>query len=166
MRCFSLSAEGGVEPPAGDSEVGCYHLWCRLRPRFQLPGCCSGGWKLWVWEVEVTVVEVEGGKDVAGRHVQAAPAVAQGRAVGGHRCAARGHGYGPRVVGCVRHVVPSRMTPEGLNEWPEEAGLRGRGGRGWGCGPRAVVGVEVPAVGAVGGAVCGSQADPVVMVAG
>ena len=35
-------------------------------------------------------------------------------------------------------------------------------------GPRAVrgSGVEVPAVGAVGEAVCGSQADPVVWVAG
>ena len=31
------------------------------------------------------------------------------------------------------------------------------GRRGWGCGPRAVVGVEVPAVGAVGEAVCGFQ---------
>ena len=37
-------------------------------------------------------------------------------------------------------------------------------GGGCGCGrePRAVVGVDVPAVGAVGEAMCGSQADPVV----
>ena len=40
------------------------------------------------------------------------------------------------------------------------------GGCGWGRGPRAVGGVEVPAVGAVGEAVRGSQADPVVWVAG
>ena len=44
------------------------------------------------------------------------------------------------------------------------------GWRGGGCGcrrgPRTVVGVEVPAVGAVGEAVRGSQADPVVWVAG
>ena len=44
-------------------------------------------------------------------------------------------------------------------------GWRG-GGCGWGRGPLAVVGVEVPAVGAVGEAVRGSQADPVVWVAG
>ena len=31
-------------------------------------------------------MEVEGEKDVAGRHVQGAPAVAQGRAVGGQEC--------------------------------------------------------------------------------
>ena len=37
---------------------------------------------------------------------------------------------------------------------------------GWGRGPLAVVGVEVPAVGAVGEAVRGYQADPVVLVAG
>ena len=40
------------------------------------------------------------------------------------------------------------------------------GGCGRGRGPLAVVGVEVPAVGAVGEAVRGSQADPVVWVAG
>ena len=38
------------------------------------------------------------------------------------------------------------------------------GGCGWGRGPLAVVGVEVPAVLAVGEAVRGSQADPVVWV--
>ena len=36
-------AEGGVEPAACDSEVGCYLLWCRV--------CCLGGRELWVWEV-------------------------------------------------------------------------------------------------------------------
>ena len=130
VRCSGLSAEGGVEPAASDSEVVCYLLWCRLCPRFRRRGCCSGGRELWIWEVEVTVVEVEGEKDVAGRHVQAAPVVAQGRAVGGQGCAARGHGYGPRVVRCVRHVVPSQVVPEGVGEWPEEAGVAGRGGRG------------------------------------
>ena len=37
---------------------------------------------------------------------------------------------------------------------------------GWGRGPVAVVGVEVPAVGAAGEAVRGSQADPDDWVAG
>ena len=83
VRCSFLSAEGGVEPAPSDSVVVCYLLRCRLRPRFRRRGCCSGGRELWVWELEVTVVEVEGEKDVAGRHVQAAPAVAQGGAVGG-----------------------------------------------------------------------------------
>ena len=45
------SAEGGVEPVASDSEVGCYLLWCRVRPRFRRQGCCLGGRELWVWEV-------------------------------------------------------------------------------------------------------------------
>ena len=112
------------------------------------------------------VVEVEAEKDVAGRHVQAAPTVAQERAVGVQGCAAHGHGYGPRVVRCFHHVVPSQVVPEGVGEWPEEAGVAGGGGCSWGCGPRTVVEVEVPAVGAVGAAVCGSQADPVVWVAG
>ena len=40
------------------------------------------------------------------------------------------------------------------------------GGGVWGRGPLAMVGVEVPAVGAVGEAVRGSQEDPVVWVAG
>ena len=40
------------------------------------------------------------------------------------------------------------------------------GGCSWGRGPLAVVGSEVPAVGAVGEAVRGPQADPVVWVAG
>ena len=39
-------------------------------------------------------------------------------------------------------------------------------GCGWGRGLRAVVGVEVPSVGAVDEAVRGPQADPVVWVAG
>ena len=100
VRCSLPSAEGGVEPAASDSEVVCYLIWCRLRPRFRRRGCCSGGRELWVWEVKVTVVEVEGEKDVAGRHGQAASAVAQRRAVRGQGCAARGHGYGARVVRC------------------------------------------------------------------
>ena len=86
--------------------------------------------------------------------------------MGGQGCAARGHGYGPCVVCRVRHVVPSQVVPEGVGEEPEEAGVAGGGGCGWGRGPLAVVGVEVPAVGAVGEAVRGSQADPVVWVAG
>ena len=73
---------------------------------------------------------------MAGGHVQAAPAVAYGWAVGGHGCAARGHGYGPRVVRRVHHVVPSKVVPEGVGEWPEEARVAGGGGvqlrpRGW-----------------------------------
>ena len=87
--------------------------------------------------------------------------------MGGQGCAARGHGYGSCVVRRVRHVVPSQVVPEGVGEWPEEAGVAGGGGGcGWGRGPLAVVGVEVRAVGAVGEAVRGSQADPVVWVAG
>ena len=82
----------------------------------------------------------------------------RGGLVGGQWCAARGHGYGPCVVRRVRHVVPSQVVPEGVGEEPEEAGLAGGGGCGWGRGPLAVVGVEVPAVGAVGEAVRGSQA--------
>ena len=69
-------AEGGVEPAASDSEVGCYLLWCRVRPRFWRQSCCLGGRELWVWEVQVTVVDEKGEEDVVGRHVQAAPAVA------------------------------------------------------------------------------------------
>ena len=101
-----------------------------------------------------------------GRHGQAAPAVAQGWAVGGQGCAARGHGYGPCVVRRVRHVLPSQVVPEGVSEWPEEAGLAGGGRCGPGRRPLAVVGVEVPAVGAVGEALRVPQADPVVRVAG
>ena len=87
--------------------------------------------------------------------------------MGGQGCAARGHGYGPCVVRRVGHVVPSQVVPEGVGEWPEEAGVAGAAGwRRWGRGPLAAVGVEVPAVGAVGEAVRGSQADPVVWVAG
>ena len=54
------------------------------------------------------------------------------------------------------------MSVSGLKKLGWLAG----GGCGWGRGPLAVVGVEVPAVGAVGEAVRGSQADPVVRVAG
>ena len=74
-RSSFLPAEGGVEPAASDSEVGCYVLWCRVCLRFWRRGGCLGGRELWVWEVQVTVVEVYGEEDVAGRHVQAAPAV-------------------------------------------------------------------------------------------
>ena len=48
IRCSFLPAEGRVEPAASDSEVGCYLLWCRVRPHFSLPGCCLGGRELWV----------------------------------------------------------------------------------------------------------------------
>ena len=65
---------------------------------------------------------------MAGRHVQAAPALARGRAVGEQGCAARGCGYGPRVVRRVCHVVPSQVVPEGVREWPKEAGVAGGGG--------------------------------------
>ena len=58
VRCSFLSAEGGVEPVASDSEVGCYLLWCRVRPRFWRQGCRLEGRELSVWEVQVTVVEV------------------------------------------------------------------------------------------------------------
>ena len=51
VRCSFPSAEGGVEPGASDSEVGCYLLWRRVRPRFWRRGCCLGGRELWVWEV-------------------------------------------------------------------------------------------------------------------
>ena len=51
VRCSFPSAEGGVELAASDSEVGCYLLWCRVRPRFWRQGCCLGGRELWVWEV-------------------------------------------------------------------------------------------------------------------
>ena len=72
------------------------------------------------------------------------------------------------MVRRVRQVVPSLVVPEGVGELPEEAGVAGGGGGvcGWGRGPRVVVGVEVPAVGAVGEAVCGYQAEPVAWVAG
>ena len=129
VQCSFPWGKGGVEPAASDSEVGCCLLWCRVRPRFRRRGCCLEGWELWVWEVEVTVVEVEGEKDVAGRPVQAASAVAQGWAVGGQGCAALGHGYGPRVVRCVRHVVPSQVVLKGVSEWPEEAGVAAHGDR-------------------------------------
>ena len=51
VRCSFPSADGGVEPAASDSEVGCYLLWCRVRPRFWREGCCFGGRELWVSEV-------------------------------------------------------------------------------------------------------------------
>ena len=51
VRCSFPSAKGGVESAASDSVVGCYLLWCRVRPRFWRQGCCLGGRELWVWEV-------------------------------------------------------------------------------------------------------------------
>ena len=51
VRCSLPLPEGGVEPAASDSEVGCYLLCCRVRPRFWRQGCCLGGRELWVWEV-------------------------------------------------------------------------------------------------------------------
>ena len=51
VRCSFPSAKGDVEPVASDSEVGCYLLWCRVRPRFWRQGRCLGGRELWVWEV-------------------------------------------------------------------------------------------------------------------
>ena len=51
VRCSLPSAEGGVEPAASDSEVGCYLLWCRVGPRFWGQGCCLRGRELWVGEV-------------------------------------------------------------------------------------------------------------------
>ena len=51
VRCFFPSAEGGVEPAASDSEVGCYLLWCPVRPGFWRRGCCLGSRELWIWEV-------------------------------------------------------------------------------------------------------------------
>ena len=71
----------------------------------------------------------------------------------GQGCAACSHGYGPRVVRRVRHLVPSQVVPEGVSEWAKEAGVACEGECNWGRGPRAVVGVEVPAVGAVDEAV-------------
>ena len=51
LRCSFPSAEGGVGPATSDSEVGCYLIWCGVRPRFWRRGCCLGGRELWVWEV-------------------------------------------------------------------------------------------------------------------
>ena len=50
VRSSFSSAEGDVEPAASDSEVGCYLLWCRVRPRFWCRSCCLRGQELWVWE--------------------------------------------------------------------------------------------------------------------
>ena len=76
VGCSFLPARSGVEAAAGVPEVVWYLLWYRLRPRLRRGGCCAGGWGLWGREVETRVVEVRGEKDVAGRHVQAAPTVA------------------------------------------------------------------------------------------
>ena len=52
--------------------------------------------------------------------------------MGGQGCAARGHGYGPCVVRRIRRVAPSQVVPEGVSEWPEEAGVAGGVGGGAG----------------------------------
>ena len=52
------------------------------------------------------------------------------------------------MVRCVHHVVPSQVVLEGVGEWLEEAGVAGGGWSVSGCGLRAVVEAEVPAVGA------------------
>ena len=83
VRCSFSSAEGVVEPAASDLEVGCYLLWCRVRPRFRRRGCCSGGRELWVWEVEVTVVEVEGEKDPEAATLKPPPLRCRGGLWGG-----------------------------------------------------------------------------------
>ena len=69
VGCSSLPAGGGVEPAAGAPEVVRHLLWRRLRPRLRCQGCDAGGWEVWVREVEVAAVEVQGEEDVAGRHV-------------------------------------------------------------------------------------------------
>ena len=51
VRCSLPSAEGGVEPAASDSEVGCYLFWCRVRPHFWRQCCCLRGREVWVREV-------------------------------------------------------------------------------------------------------------------
>ena len=51
VRCSFPSAEGGVEPAASDSEVGCYLLWCRVGPVFRRRSCCLRGRELWVWQM-------------------------------------------------------------------------------------------------------------------
>ena len=80
VGCFSLPAGGVVEPAAGAPEVVRHLLRRRLRPRLRCRGCNAGCWEV---RVKVAVVEVEAEEDVAGGHVQAAPAVAYGWAVGG-----------------------------------------------------------------------------------
>ena len=75
MVCSFLSSGSGFQPAAGVLEVVCHLFWCRLCPRFWRRGCSAGGRDVLVREVEVTVMEVKGEKDVADRHFQAAPAV-------------------------------------------------------------------------------------------
>ena len=55
----------------------------------------------------------------------------------GQGCAGRGHGYGPRVVRRVCHVIPSQVVPEGVGEWPEQARVAGGGGGAAGAAGRA-----------------------------
>ena len=72
--------DGSLGVPPGRMGVA-----CARRAVLVVPGWlrCPGGRKLWVLEVEVTVVDVEGEKDVAGRHVQAAPLWRRGGLWGG-----------------------------------------------------------------------------------
>ena len=76
VGCSFLPAGSGVEPAAGAPQVVCNLLWCHLCPRFRRRAAARGGWELLVREEETKVVEVKCEKDVAGRNVQAAPAVA------------------------------------------------------------------------------------------
>ena len=46
VRCSFPPAENNVVETASDSEVGCYLLWCRVRPRFWRRDCCLGGREL------------------------------------------------------------------------------------------------------------------------
>ena len=74
----------------------------------------------------------------------------------GQGCVARGHGDRPCVVRRVRSVMPSQVVPVSVGERPEEARVAGGGGGcGRSCGLRVMAGVELPAGGAVGEAVCG-----------
>ena len=58
LRCSFPSAKNNVEPAASDSEVGCSLLCCRVCPQHRRRGGCSGGRELWLWEVEVKLIEV------------------------------------------------------------------------------------------------------------
>ena len=167
VRCSLPSAEGGVEPAASDSEVGCYLLWCCGGPRFWFQGCCFGGPGV------VSLGGVgHGGGGIGRGGCGGPPRSSRLRCGVGVGC--RGAGVccpWPRLMSMRDPPRPPRSTlpggpgvcrPGTRRSW---GGWR-RGGCGWGCGLLAVVGVEVPAVGAVGDAVRGSQADPVVWVAG
>ena len=59
------------------------------------------------------------------------------------------------VVRRVCRVMPTHVVPEGVGEGPEETGVACGGGCGCGRGLRVVVGAQLPAMVAVGEAVCG-----------